>query len=144
MPQQQTIPVMTQPQIIYAPPRASSGVVGVSDKDKKPEISIKISNKNIINEKKRRKAGLQKAKKEYTKLKKQATQAIRKGRMAHYKAENEKIKTLPVKQRKHARAELRKTLKNRESKLLASLPTSTKLSLKDVERLKSVAQKLRW
>ena len=133
------------PQIIYAPPRASSGGVGgVSDKDKKPGISIKISNKNIINERKRRKVGLRKAKKEYTKLKKQATQAIRKGRMAHYKAENEKIKILPVKQRKRARVELRKTLKNRESKLLASLPTSTKLSLKDVERLKSIAQKLRW
>jgi hypothetical protein len=144
-PLQQTMPVMTQPQVIYAPPRASSGDAGgVREKDKKPGISIKISNKNIINERKRRKVGLRKAKKEYTKLKKQATQAIRKGRMAHYKAENEKIKILPVKQRKRARVELRKTLKNRESKLLASLPTSTKLSLKDVERLKSIAQKLRW
>jgi hypothetical protein len=64
--------------------------------------------------------------------------------MEHYKVENEKIKKLPVKKRKNARESLRKKLKGREEKLVSRLPTSVKMTLRDLIRETRLARSLRW
>jgi hypothetical protein len=104
-------------------------------------ISIRITNKAVINEKKR---GLRKAKKTYNTLKRQTIKAIKKGRAEHYKRENEKIKKLPAKRRKAARTTLRRKLKERESQLVQQLPSSTRMKAGDLVRVTRVARKLRW
>jgi hypothetical protein len=136
------------PQIIPVvqggPGRVGPGRVGVPSEKDKGGISIKISTKAVINEKTRRRAGLQKAKKLYNTLKRKTIKAIKRGRSSHYKSENEKIKKLPVKQRKAARAILRKKLKNRESKLVEQLPSSSRMKAGDLVRVTKLARKLRW
>jgi hypothetical protein len=136
------------PQIIPVvqggPGRVGPARVGVPSEKDKGGISIKISTKAVINEKTRRRTGLRKAKKLYNTLKRQTIKAIRKGRADHYKVENDKIKKLPVKQRKTARASLRKKLKDRESKLVYRLPSSAKMKMVDLVRVTKLARKLKW
>jgi hypothetical protein len=120
---------------------------GPSDDKQDKSINIKITTKSqaIINEKTKRKRGdLKKARKSYNTLKKATIKAIRKGKSEHYKRESDKIKALPIKQRKAARDKLRKTLKAREQKLIGQLPSSTKMKLHDLNKVTQLATKLRW
>ena len=126
-----------QPAIIPVVPRMVP-----ADKTK-PGIQIKVTSKSqaIINEKKKPKKAKRKA---YIKLRKATIKAIRQGKAAHYKAESAKLKSLPMKERKAAREKLRKTLREREVKLVGQLPSSSKMAIKDLDRLMKIAQKLRW
>ena len=111
----------------------------------KPQISIKITNKAqaIVNEKKKRRRVTTK-RKEYGKLRRETIKAIRKGRAEHYRSESKKLAALPVKQRKAARTKLKKTLRDREVRLVGQLPGPSKMALKDLDRVTRVARKLRW
>ena len=79
--------------------------------------------------------------KEYGKLRRETIKAIRKGRAEHYRSESKKLAALPVKQRK---AKLKKTLLEREVRLVGQLPGPSKMALKDLDRVTRVARKLRW
>ena len=131
-----------QPAII---PVVTQGLGGVGSKEAKPGISIKISNKAqaIINEKKKGRK-VTTARKQYSKLRRETIKAIRKGRVEHYRAESKKLGKLPVKERKAARLKLKKTLRDREVKLVGQLPGASKMSIKDLDRISIVARKLRW
>jgi hypothetical protein len=145
------------PQIIHAPrapqiiqpagaPVVSTTVAGGGrqqreQRDGREGISIKITNKAVVNEKTR---GLRKAKKKYNTLKRKTITAIKKGRSAHYKKENENIKKQPAKRRKALRASLRKQLKDRESKLVRQLPSSARMTVADLVRVTRLAQRLKW
>jgi len=120
-------------------------VGGVAGKKQKEGINIKITNKAqaIINEKKK-KRGVTKARKTYSKLRRDTIKAIRKGRADHYRAESKKIQTLPVKKRKAARDRLKKQLKVREVRLVGQLPGASKMSIKDLDRVTQIARKLKW
>ena len=82
--------------------------------------------------------------KAYNTLRTQTIKAIRSGKKAHYKTESVKLKSLPAKQRKVARAKLKATLKAREIKLVGQLPVASKMALKDLDRGMKLAKKLRW
>ena len=119
---------------------------GAAVKEKeKAGISIKISNKAqaIINEKKKRR-GVTKARKVYSKLRRDTIKAIRKGRAVHYKVESKKLTSLPVKKRKSARDKLKKKLRDREVRLVGQLPGASKMGLKDLDRVTQITRKLRW
>jgi hypothetical protein len=107
-------------------------------------INIKITQKQVVNEKRPKKTELKKARKTYNSLKRLAIKAIKKGRADHYKRENEKIKNLPAKQRKSTRDTLRKKLKARENDLIRKLPSSTKMKLSDLYKVTRLAKKLKW
>ena len=105
-----------------------------------------------MNEKSKRKSAadkgnkklLARAKRKYNVLKRQTISAIKKGKAAHYKAESQKINALPQAKRKSARASLRAELKKRHETLVAKLPTTTKMTLRDLARVTKIAQKLKW
>ena len=105
----------------------------------KSGISIKVSSKAVINEQPRKQT-----RKAYNTLRKATIKAIRKGRVEHYKIESAKLKTLPVKQRKVARAKLKQRLRDREIKLVGQLPSAHKMALKDLDRVMRLAKKLKW
>jgi hypothetical protein len=110
-------------------------------------INIKISQKQVMNEKTKRKSKpseLKKARKLYNSLKRETIKAIRKGKSEHYRRENEKIKNLPTKQRKSSRNALRKKLKARETELIRRLPSASKMKLNDLQRVTGIARKLKW
>ena len=130
-----------QPAIIPVIPHG----VGPQRGTENPAINIKITNKAqaIINEKKKRR-GVTKGRKTYSKLRRDTIKAIRKGRADHYRVESKKLTSLPVKKRKAARDKLKKRLREREVRLVGQLPTASKMSLKDLDRLSQLARKLKW
>ena len=136
-----TQPAAVHPAII---PVGPTSVVRRAPDDKRAPINIRISNKQVVNEKKRKTRKLTKAKKGYNALKRATIKAIKSGRVDHYKRENEKIKKLPVKKRKPARDKLKQQLKARERKLIDQLPRPVKMSLDHLSRLMILAKKLRW
>ena len=117
-----------------------------------PTIHIKNINRNIINEKARRKKAatkgekilIVKARREYNSLKQKTKKAITIGKNKSFKQENAKINTLPASERVAARKKLRQKLNQRKSTLLKQLPPSKKMGLKDLKRLVGIARKLRW
>ena len=132
----------------------SAGFSGAGVATGREGINIKIKNvaKAIVNEKSKRKSAadkgnkklLARAKRKYNVLKRQTISAIKKGKAAHYKAESQKINSLPQAKRKSARASLRAELKKRHETLVAKLPTTTKMTLRDLARVTKIAQKLKW
>lgn len=80
----------------------------------------------------------------YNTLRKQTLKAIRSGKNAHYKIESAKLKNLPVKARKVARAKLKQRLRDRELRLVGQLPSASKMAIKDIDRVMRIAQKLKW
>ena len=129
-----------QPAIIPVLPRLLRSQVGVTEK---PGIQIKVTTKSqaIINEKTKRKKNKRKV---YNKLRKQTLKAIRSGKNAHYKIESAKLKSLPLKTRKVARAKLKQQLRDRELRLVGQLPSASKMAIKDIDRVMRIAQKLKW
>jgi hypothetical protein len=146
-PQQYIPQYIQQPQAPAVVPVFPSGIGGSGGGvNGKGGINIKVSttSKAIINEKTKRRKVLTKAKRVYNTIKKLTIKAIKLGKDAHYKLESEKIKNLPVKQRKAARAKLRAMLKKRESDLISKLPASSKMKLNDLKRVSMIARKLKW
>jgi hypothetical protein len=148
-----------QPAIIPVVPSEPSLRYSGKDPTKDPSkpgldksINIKVTTRNIINEKKRKKQtkkgitkkGITKARKAYNSLKRQTIRAIRLGKKDAYREQSNAIKKLPPKKRKAARAKLKKLLKTREFTLVSKLPAATKMSLADLARVTKIAQKLRW
>jgi hypothetical protein len=141
----QRIVAPAQPAIVTIGGGGGGGVVRREVLDK--GINIKVSQKQVMNEKTKRrsaKGDLKKARKVYNTLKRATVKAIRKGRADHYRKENENLKKLPAKQRKVARAKLRAKLKARVTSLIRKLPASTRMKLSDLQRVTSLARKLRW
>ena len=123
-------------------------VVSTGAKDEVLKIYIKNIAKAIANEKKVRfkKTGDSKKalKKQYTNLKSATRKRIKSGKNAHYASENVKIKKLPAKQRKGARAKLKAELSKREKTLMKSLPPAAKMKIADLRRLIAKARLLKW
>ena len=138
-----------QPAIIPVVPSEPSLRFGGKEKtglDKSINIKVTTSNRNIINEKRKKKTkkGITKARKAYNSLKRQTIRAIRLGKKNAYRDQSKAINKLPVKKRKAARARLKTTLKTREFTLVSKLPPSTKMTLADLLRVTKIAEKLRW
>ena len=134
----------------------TSGGAGGGDKQARPTpITVKVKNvaKAIIGKEqaKRRKAAgagnkklIARARRKYNTLKRKTIAAIKKGKAAHYKLESKKIKSLPAEKQKSARSSLRVELKKRLNTLVAKLPKTSKMNLRDLERVTKLASRLRW
>ena len=152
-----------QPQVVQQPHQGiinypvpvglgAGGGGGVAKvKDEVPKIYIKNVAKAIANEKKVRfkkvsgsKVKKRQLRKQYTSLKTETRKRIKAGKKAHYSRENDKIKKLPVKQRKAARAKLKAELSKREKTLLKSLPPASKMKVADLRKLISRTKQLKW
>ena len=81
---------------------------------------------------------------QYTSLKSATRKRIKSGKNAHYASENVKIKKLPAKQRKGARAKLKAELSKREKTLMKSLPPAAQMKIADLRRLITKARLLKW
>ena len=161
--QQMVPPPAAPPQIIQQPhqgiinypvpvPSLALSAAGVSKvRDDVPKIYIKNIAKAVANERKVRfkkttapKVKKQQLRKRYTTLKTETRKRIKAGKKAHYTRENDRIKKLPVKQRKAARAKLKAELSKREKTLLKSLPAASKMKVADLRKLISRTKQLKW
>ena len=135
---------------ILVPPMPNRSIVvpGSSGKDKGAIHVQKVTVKQEVGPKKKKrrktKDGVVKKRKEYNALKRKTIAAIRAGRRQAYNQESAKIKKLPVKERKSARAKLKEELKKREKSLLAKLPSVAKMKFSDVNKLIISIQKTKW
>ena len=142
--------IVPQPLVVPQPTK----VVKDTPTTGKPKIEIKQIVKQEINRKnkkratrvkKKNKESITRARKQYTKEKKSVLQSIRSAHKAHIKTESEKIKKLPQKQRKAARAKLKQTAKDKLTKLTKKIKPGT--FYKKIDQLQKAVvaiRKLGW
>ncbi len=110
---------------------------------------IRITNKQTVNERSRRRRAASKdkksrkkrASKDYMKIKKQVMAKVRASRTAEYKSISKNINKLPIKQRKSARDRARKALMKRQKEHFAKL----KPDITSLERLRGLLKRgVQW
>ena len=106
----------------------------------------------MVNERKRRKKSSQTAdkrsqinrKKEYNSLKKKLKKRFSELKREKFKTGNSEIKKLPPKERKAARARLTKDLTDKLRALISKMPSATKKSVGELEKLIGIIKRLKW
>jgi hypothetical protein len=104
---------------------------------------IKVTQKQIVNEKtKRRKAAEKDGKSQkktkssaYTALKKKVQAVVRKERTKKYKQLNEEIKKMPKEKQKATRDKVKRTLMKTQKELFSKMVGKKKISVKDLQKL---------
>ena len=143
--------IQTPPQVVFT--GTVPGTVQQRGDAKKQVPTIKIVQKvkqiqtdrvRAKRVKRATKQSLTSKRKEYTAAKRAAKKVLQAQRKSQYEKENSKIKSLPVKQRKAARAKLRGTLKSRLAGALKLLPAPGKLNLEQLKKLISRAKTLKF
>jgi len=143
--------VIQQPMV----PQVISGIApGASKKTaaEKAGIVIKQNVKQVVNERKRRKKSSQTAdkrsvvnrKKEYNALKKELKKRFTELKREKFKSGSAEIKKLPPKERKAARASLKKELTDKLRALISKMPSATKKSAGELEKLIGIIKRLKW
>ena len=115
-------------------------------------IVIKQNVKQIVNERTRRKKASKtqdtrsavNKRKEYNALKKSLKKRFSDLKKQEFKSASADIKKLKPAERKKARAKLKKDLTDKLRALVAKMPSSTKKSANELERLITVIKKLAW
>ena len=116
------------------------------------KIVIKQNVKQIVNERTRRKKASRtqdtrsavNKRKEYNALKKSLKKRFSDLKKQEFKSASAEIKKLKPAERKKARAKLKKDLTDKLRALVAKMPSSTKKSANELERLITVIKKLAW
>jgi len=126
--------------------------VGKGGAKEQAKIIIKQSvrqEQNVRKSRKKRvtfneKGVIRKRRAEYNALKKAVKKRLVLSKKQAFKAENERIKTLPAKERKTARSTLRATHKAKLTALLKQMPGVGKKSLNELTTLVRLINKLKW
>ena len=145
------MPGQAGPVVVTGAPTGAAA--GVGKKEEKPRIVIKQTVKQIQGvEKKRRKKtvsasnrqALNSKKSEYLTLKKAVKKALTAGKQAQYTRENAKIKQMKRSLRVAARKKLRESLKAKHGQLVKQLPSTGRMSYKDVVSLINKIKRIKW
>ena len=113
------------------------------DRRRPVEGGIRVTQKQVINEKTRRRRAAQKGTKartkkkssEYVALKKKVQARIRAERAKHYKKISVEINKLPKAKRKTARLQARKTLMKTQKEIFSKMTGTNKMAIKDLRKL---------
>jgi hypothetical protein len=117
------------------------------DRRRPVEGGIRVTQKQVINEKTRRRRAAQKGTKtrtkkkssEYVALKKKVQARIRAERAKHYKKISVEINKLPKAKRKTARLQARKTLMKTQKEIFSKMTGTKKMAIKDLRKLVTAA-----
>ena len=88
--------------------------------------------------------GVVNRKKEYNLLKKELKKQFTKLKREKFKSGSAEIKKLPPKERKAARASLKKDLTDKLRALISKMPSATKKSAGELEKLIGIIKRLKW
>ena len=117
------------------------------DRRRPVEGGIRVTQKQVINEKTRRRRAAQKGTKtrtkkkssEYVALRKKVQARIRAERAKHYKKISVEINKLPKAKRKTARLQARKTLMKTQKEIFSKMTGTKKMAIKDLRKLVTAA-----
>ena len=140
--QTQTVPIPIPIPTGAAPQKKQPSGIVVKQTVKQEQKASVQKNRRI---RKIQKGSITKARKAYNALKKQIKAALTKDKKSEYTRENDKIKKLPAKSRKAARAKLRVEIKAKLQKLLKfAKPSKAYKTIEAINRAIAQLKKLKW